>query len=36
MTGGSVGPEGSVLLFVVMVVVWILFDRTHRETKYPG
>lgn len=36
ITGGTVGPEGSVLLFVVMAVVWIAFDRTHREAKFPG
>ncbi len=36
ITGGSVGPEGSVLLFVVMAVLWIAFDRTHREAKFPG
>jgi membrane protease YdiL (CAAX protease family) len=34
LTGGTVGPEGSVLLFVVVALLWILFDRTHRETKY--
>ena len=36
LTGGTVGPEGSVLLFVVMAVVWIAFDRTHRQAKFPG
>jgi len=36
ITGGTVGPEGSVLLLVVMAVVWIAFDRTHRQAKYPG
>jgi hypothetical protein len=36
ITGGTVGPEGSVLLFVVMVVVWIAFDRVYRVAKYPS
>ena len=36
ITGGTVGPEGSVLLFVVMAMVWVAFDRTHREAKFPG
>jgi len=31
LSGGSVGPEGSVLCFVLMAVVWIAFDRA-----YPG
>ena len=30
LTGGSVGPEGSVLCLVVIAVVWVAFDRTHR------
>ena len=29
LTGGSVGPEGSILCFVVIAAIWILFDRTH-------
>ena len=35
ITGGTVGPEGSVLLLVVMAVTWIAFDRTHRQVNYP-
>ena len=27
LTGGSVGPEGSVLLFVLIAVMWVAFDR---------
>jgi len=27
LTGGSVGPEGSVLLFVLIAVMWVVFDR---------
>jgi hypothetical protein len=29
-----VGPEGSVLCFVVIAAVWITFDRVYREVKY--
>jgi membrane protease YdiL (CAAX protease family) len=27
LTGGSVGPEGSVLVFVLIALLWFLFDR---------
>lgn len=27
ITGGPVGPEGSVLIFVLIAVLWIVFDR---------
>jgi uncharacterized protein len=30
LSGGSVGPEGSVLCFVTIVVVWIGFERMYR------
>jgi hypothetical protein len=33
LTGGTVGPEGSVVCFVVMVLVWVLFDRVHPRAK---
>ncbi|MGO9125910.1 MAG: lysostaphin resistance A-like protein [Terriglobales bacterium] len=29
LTGGSVGPEGSVLVFVVIAVSWLAFDRVY-------
>jgi hypothetical protein len=29
LTGGATGPEASVLLFVVLLVVWIVFDRAY-------
>jgi len=29
LSGGSVGPEGSVLCFVVVALVWVCFDRTY-------
>jgi len=36
LTGGSVGPEGSVFVFVVMAVLALLFHRFYREAKYPA
>ena len=27
LTGGSVGPEGSVFLFVLLALLWVVFDR---------
>jgi len=32
LTGGSVGPEGSVLCFLVVAITWIVFERTHPLT----
>ena len=34
LTGGSVGPEGSYLVFVVIGALWVLFDRVYPEVKY--
>ena len=34
LAGGSVGPEGSYLVFVVIGALWVLFDRTYPEVKY--
>jgi membrane protease YdiL (CAAX protease family) len=34
LTGGMVGPEGSVLCFVVIAVVWAVFARMYPEVKY--
>jgi hypothetical protein len=31
LSGGSVGPEGSLLCFIMIAVVWVAFDRV-----YPG
>ncbi len=37
LTGGSVGPEGSALCFVVIGVVWVVFARCYPTVKYgPG
>ena len=29
LTGGSVGPEGSVLVFVLIAIMWIVFNRVY-------
>ena len=34
LTGGSVGPEGSYLVFVVLILLWFLFARAYPEVKY--
>jgi uncharacterized protein len=35
LSGGSVGPEGSVLCLVLLIVLWFLFAAIFREVKYP-
>jgi uncharacterized protein len=34
LTGGSVGPEGSVLVFVLITFMWIAFDRLYPAKAY--
>jgi uncharacterized protein len=34
ITGGSVGPEGSVLVFVVIGLTWVAFDRVYPRARY--
>ena len=34
LTGGSVGPEGSYLVFVVIGALWVAFDRAYPTVKY--
>jgi membrane protease YdiL (CAAX protease family) len=34
LTGGSVGPEGSVLCLVLIAALWVLFARSHPVVKY--
>jgi membrane protease YdiL (CAAX protease family) len=36
LTGGSVGPEGSVLVFGLIALLFVVFDWVHREVKYPS
>jgi uncharacterized protein len=33
LTGGSVGPEGSVFVFVVIALLWVIFDRVYPPSK---
>jgi uncharacterized protein len=33
LTGGSVGPEGSLLCFAVIALVWAAFDRAYSRTR---
>jgi membrane protease YdiL (CAAX protease family) len=35
LTGGSVGPEGSVLVFGLIALLFVIFDRVHRRAQYP-
>jgi membrane protease YdiL (CAAX protease family) len=35
LTGGTVGPEGSVLCLVLLIVLWFVFAAHLREVKYP-
>lgn len=34
LTGGSVGPEGSCLVFAVIAALWFVFDRVYPQVKY--
>ena len=34
LSGGSAGPEGSVLLFLLVVLLWFVFSRVYRDVKY--
>jgi uncharacterized protein len=34
LTGGSVGPEGSYLLFILIAALWLVFSRAYPEVKY--
>jgi len=36
LTGGTVGPEGSLLVFAVIVAMWVLFDRRYPDVKWKG
>jgi uncharacterized protein len=35
LTGGSVGPEGSWLVFAVIAAMFVIFDRLYRDVKFP-
>jgi hypothetical protein len=34
LTGGSVGPEASIFVFIVMALMWVIFHFMYREKKY--
>ncbi|HKV28637.1 MAG TPA: CPBP family intramembrane glutamic endopeptidase [Candidatus Acidoferrales bacterium] len=36
LTGGSVGPEGSVICFVILILCWLFFHFWLPEAKYPN
>ena len=36
LTGGTVGPEGSVLVFVILALCWLFFHLWLPEAKYPN
>jgi membrane protease YdiL (CAAX protease family) len=36
LTGGSVGPEGSVLCFLLVVALWAVFARRYPQARYRG
>jgi CAAX protease family protein len=36
ITGGTAGPEGGALVFLVIAIAWIAFDRIYRRAKYPA
>jgi len=36
LTGGSVGPEGSALVFVVIGVMFVMFDRLYPRSRFPS
>ena len=35
LTGGTVGPEGSALVFVILAAMFVVFNRLHRQVKFP-
>lgn len=34
LSGGSIGPEGSLLVFVVVSLAWFIFDRSYKVAQY--
>jgi membrane protease YdiL (CAAX protease family) len=35
LTGGSVGPEASVFVFVIIAALFVVFGLTHRDVRFP-
>lgn len=36
LTGGAVGPEGSLFVFVVLAIMFVLVDRMYPEVRFPS
>lgn len=36
LTGGTIGPEGSVFVFILIALLWVVFDRMYPQVKYPA
>lgn len=36
LTGGTVGPEASVFVFVIIGALFVVFGLTHRDVRFPG
>jgi membrane protease YdiL (CAAX protease family) len=36
LTGGSVGPEGSAICFLLVLALWVVFARRFPRTRYQG
>ncbi|MEJ2006778.1 MAG: type II CAAX endopeptidase family protein [Acidobacteriota bacterium] len=36
LTGGSVGPEGSVLVFIVLAILFVVIHRMYPEVRFPA
>ena len=36
LTGGSVGPEGSLLVFIVLAALFVVVDRMYPEVRFPA
>ncbi|HEY7616262.1 MAG TPA: CPBP family intramembrane glutamic endopeptidase, partial [Terriglobales bacterium] len=35
LSGGSVGPEGSIFAFILIGLLWVVFDRMYPAANYP-
>lgn len=36
LTGGSIGPEGSVFVFVLIGLLWLAFNRLNPDVRFPA
>jgi membrane protease YdiL (CAAX protease family) len=35
LNGGTIGPEGSIFVFILIALLWVVFDRLYPHLKYP-